>query len=161
MSAGDFDVIGATLPGAPAVALGRNKVIAWGATNVAADVQDLYREHLDASGRFAEFRGANEPLTIINETILVKGAEPLRIAVRSTRHGPLVSDAINAMNAESPSSRRPPPLEPMALRWTALDPDDDTTHLVPRFERSANLGRVFGRAAATSSCRPRTSCTAT
>ena len=45
---GDFDVIGATLPGAPAVALGRNRFIAWGATNVAADVEDLYRERLDA-----------------------------------------------------------------------------------------------------------------
>ena len=41
MSARDFDVIGATLPGAPAVALGRNRFIAWGATNVAADVEDL------------------------------------------------------------------------------------------------------------------------
>ena len=38
ISAGDFDVIGGTLPGTPAVALGRNRFIAWGATNVAADV---------------------------------------------------------------------------------------------------------------------------
>src|SRR5207249_8388664 len=58
MSAGDFDLIGATLPGTPAVALGRNGFVAWGATNVAADVEDLYRERLDPSGRFAEFRGA-------------------------------------------------------------------------------------------------------
>ena len=58
MSAGDFDVIGATLPGAPAVAIGRNRFIAWGETNVAADVEDLYREHLDPSGTSAEFRGA-------------------------------------------------------------------------------------------------------
>jgi len=50
MSAPDFDVIGGTFPGIPAVALGRNRFIAWGATNVAADVQDLYREHLDAAG---------------------------------------------------------------------------------------------------------------
>src|SRR5262245_27267136 len=47
---GDFEVIGATLPGAPAVALGRNPFIAWGATNVAADVEDLYRERLDPTG---------------------------------------------------------------------------------------------------------------
>ena len=47
LSAGDFDVIGATLPGTPAVAIGRNRFIAWGATNVAADVEDLYRERLD------------------------------------------------------------------------------------------------------------------
>ena len=43
VSAGDFEMIGATLPGTPAVALGRNKYIAWGATNVAADVEDFYR----------------------------------------------------------------------------------------------------------------------
>ena len=42
MTAGDFDVAGATLPGAPAVAIGRNRFIAWGETNVAADVEDLY-----------------------------------------------------------------------------------------------------------------------
>ena len=39
LSAGDFDVIGATLPGAPAVAIGRNRFIAWGETNVMADVR--------------------------------------------------------------------------------------------------------------------------
>jgi penicillin G amidase len=126
MSAGDFDVIGATLPGTPAVALGRNKFIAWGATNVAADVQDVYREHIDPTGRFAEFRGVNEPLTMTTETIAVKGAPPVRIDVRSTRHGPLVSDAINAINAATPAARRPPVVEPLALRWTALDSDDST-----------------------------------
>jgi penicillin G amidase len=126
ITGGDFDVIGATLPGAPAVALGRNRFIAWGATNVAADVQDLYRERLDAAGRSAEYRGTNEPLEIIGETIGVKGAAPLDIEVRRTRHGPLVSDAINAINAALPAAHRPPPVEPLALRWTALDPDDST-----------------------------------
>jgi penicillin G amidase len=126
MSAGDFDVIGATLPGAPAVALGRNRFIAWGATNVAADVQDLYREHIDPTGRFAEFRGAQEPLQIIGETIAVKGAAPVHVDVRVTRHGPLISDAINAMNADLPAPRRAPVVEPLAFRWTALDPDDST-----------------------------------
>ena len=126
MSAGDFDVIGATLPGAPAVALGRNRFIAWGATNVAADVQDLYREHIDPSGRFAEFRDTQEPMQIIAETIRVKGAAPVHINVRITRHGPLISDGLNALNAAAPPSRRGPAVEPLAFRWTALDPDDTT-----------------------------------
>jgi penicillin amidase len=43
--------------------------------------------------------------------------------VRISRHGPLVSDAINANNAGHSLST---PLEPLALRWTALDPDDTT-----------------------------------
>ena len=126
ISAGDFDVIGGTFPGTPAIALGRNRFIAWGATNVAADVQDLYVEHLDASGTAAEFRGAQEPMTMIPETIVVKGAAPVQLTVRVTRHGPLVSDAINANNAESKTTPKPQPLEPLAFRWTALDPDDGT-----------------------------------
>jgi penicillin amidase len=127
VSSGDgFDVIGGTFPGTPAVALGRNQYIAWGATNVAADVEDFYRERLDATGTFAEFRGAQEPITMIPETIVVKGAAPVQLTVRVTRHGPLVSDAINANNAESKTGPKPALLEPLAFRWAALDPEDGT-----------------------------------
>jgi penicillin amidase len=126
MSAGDFDVIGATLPGTPAVAIGRNRDIAWGETNVAADVEDLFLERLDASGQSAEFQGTWEPIRTIVETITVKGADPVRVDVRITRHGPLVSDAINANNAASKTDPTPAPLEPLAFRWTALDDRDST-----------------------------------
>ena len=37
VSGGGFDAIGATLPGTPAIAIGRNRFIAWGETNVAAE----------------------------------------------------------------------------------------------------------------------------
>jgi len=139
VTGGDFEIIGATLPGAPAIALGRNRFIAWGATNVAADVEDLYRERLDATGGFAEFRGAQERLTVIPETIAVKGGAPVRVDVRVTRHGPLVSDAINANNA---ASREPgpkaPPLEPLAFRWTALDREDTTVASFLRLNEARN-----------------------
>ncbi|MEQ1870559.1 MAG: penicillin acylase family protein [Vicinamibacterales bacterium] len=126
LSAGDFDLVGATLPGVPAVALGRNRYIAWGATNVAADVEDLYQERLDATGTSAEFRGAMEPMRILHESIAVKGAAAVALEVRITRHGPLVSDAINANNAASTATVKPAPVEPLALRWTALDEEDQT-----------------------------------
>ena len=126
ISAGDVDVIGATLPGAPAVAIGRNRFIAWGETNVGADVEDLFRERLDPTGKFAEFRGAQEPLQLVAETIHVHGAASVPVQVRLTRHGPLVSDAINANNAEMPREPRTAVLEPLAFRWTALDPQDTT-----------------------------------
>ncbi|HVH29085.1 MAG TPA: penicillin acylase family protein [Vicinamibacterales bacterium] len=126
LSAGDFDVIGATLPGTPAIALGRNRFIAWGATNVSADVEDLYRERIDDSGRFARFRGTDEALTLVPEVIHVKGADPVHLNVRVTRHGPLITDAINANNANSARSPKLDPLPPLALRWTSLDADDTT-----------------------------------
>ena len=54
LSAGDYDAIGASFPGTPGIILGRNRSIAWGATNVAADVEDLYREQIDPSGKLAD-----------------------------------------------------------------------------------------------------------
>ena len=79
---------------------------------VGADLQDLYREKLDASGRFADFLGVQERLTVIPETVRVKGAAPVVVHVRITRHGPFIADAITATSAASPT--------PLAFRWTAL-----------------------------------------
>src|SRR5262249_8117518 len=85
-----------------------------------------YRERLDAVGTSVEFKGAWEPLKIIRETIAVKNGPAIDLSVRVTRHGPIVTDAINAINAESTKSPKPAQLDPLAFRWTALD-DDDTT----------------------------------
>jgi penicillin amidase len=137
VSGGDFDAIGATLPGTPAIAIGRNRFIAWGETNVAADVEDLFRERLDPTGAFAEFRGAQEPVTTIAETIAVKGAAPIAVTVRITRHGPLISDALNAIAAES-KRPKPPQRDPLAFRWTALDPDDTTLQSFLKLNEARN-----------------------
>jgi len=46
-----FTMAGATFPGLPFVAIGHNGRVAWGVTTTGGDVQDLYIEKLDASGR--------------------------------------------------------------------------------------------------------------
>jgi len=138
LSAGDFDVIGATLPGTPAVAIGRNRFIAWGETNVAADVEDLYRERLSPDGSSAEFRGVQEPLQVVKETIAVRGAAPVAVDVRITRHGPLVSDAINANAEAAKGDDRPSLREPLAFRWTALDEEDGTIQAFLRLNEARN-----------------------
>ncbi|HEY0603860.1 MAG TPA: penicillin acylase family protein [Herpetosiphonaceae bacterium] len=125
LSAGDLDVIGATLPGLPAVVIGRNRAIAWGVTNTNPDVADFFRERLDADGKMAEFQGQMEPLEVYTETLRVKGQADLVETVRVSRHGPLMSDAINA-NAVGTAAASLPPLEPLALQWTGLDPADTT-----------------------------------
>jgi penicillin amidase len=144
LSAPEFDAIGATLPGTPAIVIGRNRFIAWGETNVMGDVQDLYLERLDAAGTHAEFRGVQEPLRLVNETITVKGAPPVTVVVRISRHGPLISDAINANNAESKKTPKPDTLEPLAFRWTALDPEDPTVSAVLRVNQARNWSEFTG-----------------
>ena len=125
LSGGELDVIGATLPGLPAVVIGRNRSIAWGVTNTNPDVADFFRERLDADGKQAEFQGQMEPITVYTETLRIKGQADLVETVRVTRHGPLMSDAINA-NAVGTAAASLPPLEPLALQWTGLDPADTT-----------------------------------
>ncbi|MEI6723413.1 MAG: penicillin acylase family protein, partial [Betaproteobacteria bacterium] len=85
------NLIGATLPGIPIVTLGRNDRIAWGFTNTGPDVQDLYLERLDAGGGYVTPEGP-KPFTKISEVIKVKGAEDVKLEVRVTRHGPVISD---------------------------------------------------------------------
>jgi len=113
LEGGALNAIGATLPGAPGVIIGHNQRIAWGVTNLMADVQDLYIEHLNADGA-AEYNGAWEPTRVVHETIAVKGAASVPLAVRYTRHGPIVTDITRGAT------------EALALRWTALDERDTT-----------------------------------
>jgi penicillin amidase len=111
LEGGSLNVVGATLPGTPAVPIGHNARVAWGVTNLMADVQDLYVEHLNA-GQAAEFKGTWEPLRLVHETIRIKGQPDEQLLVRLTRHGPIISDVLPAGG------------EALALRWTALDDED-------------------------------------
>nr|HQU93366.1 penicillin acylase family protein [Pyrinomonadaceae bacterium] len=54
-------VAGVTLPGVPGVVLGHNEYIAWGATNVGPDVQDLYLETFNAEGKVKTPNGWETP----------------------------------------------------------------------------------------------------
>ncbi|HEX6692470.1 MAG TPA: penicillin acylase family protein, partial [Burkholderiales bacterium] len=101
-----LDAIGATLPGVPAILIGRNPRVAWGLTNTVSDVQDLYLEKLDA--RFAQR----------DEVIRVRGAPDEKLSVRVSRHGPVISDVLRAALDAAPRGHA------VALAWTALAEDD-------------------------------------
>jgi penicillin amidase len=108
-----FDVAGFTFSGMPGVVIGHNAHIAWGFTNLAPDVADLYLEKVDRDSY--EYRGQQLPLQVRTETIRVAGEEPRRLRIRTTRHGPLLSDV-------SKGYRRLGQGDAVALRWTALTP---------------------------------------
>jgi len=66
----------------------------------------------------------------------------VRVNVRVTRHGPLVSDAINA----NPPVRgiKPQPLDPIAFRWTGLDAEDSTLQSFLRVNEARNWNQFTG-----------------
>ena len=117
LSAPGFDVMGATLPGVPAVVLGRNRHIAWGMTNTGPDVQDLYIERIDGEGRVLAPQGWQK-LATRSEVIKVKGQADVTITVRASRHGPLISDVFK------PAAEALPQNFALAFAWTALREDD-------------------------------------
>jgi penicillin amidase len=116
LHAGGWDVVGFSFPGMPLVIIGHNPRIAWGITNLCADVQDLYVEKLDAPlaahPRRYLFRGAWRDLAVTRQAIPIKGKPALAYEVRATLHGPIVNDAFPELKSAPPT----------AVRWTALDP---------------------------------------
>jgi penicillin amidase len=109
-SACPWDVAGVSFPGAPAVVLGHNARIAWGATNVNPDTQDLFVETVDPSdpaGRYI-YQGASLPFEVRHESIKVAGGATVELDVRSTRHGVVLSDVDDRLK-DGPV---------LAMRWT-------------------------------------------
>ena len=112
ITGGALDVIGATLPGTPAVVIGHNRRIAWGVTNMMSDVQDFFAERINGRDEVL-VDGRWEPMRVLHETIVVRSAPDVTLRVRLTRHGPLLSDVFDERT-------------PLALRWTGHDPADRT-----------------------------------
>ncbi|MFH1538989.1 MAG: penicillin acylase family protein [bacterium] len=110
-----LDVIGVTFAGMPFMTLGHNRRVAWAATTTRADNQDLFIERADPDnpeqywdptiGDWREFEEREE-------IIRVKGGEDKKVVVRSSRHGPVISDILAAA----------PGAPPIAVRWGGFDP---------------------------------------
>ena len=123
LQAPGIKVAGATMPGLPLVVLGQNEHLAWGFTNTGPDVQDLYIEQIDP-GQPEQYRTPQgwEKFETTPETIKVKGKPDVAFVFRRTRHGPVISDAGTVPDVLGP---RDSPRYALAMRWTALDADND------------------------------------
>lgn len=121
LEAPGLHVAGATMPGLPAVVLGQNDHIAWGFTNTGPDVQDLYLERVkpDDPTRYQTPEGW-AAFDAVADTIKVKGAPDVKVSLRHTRHGPVISDA---GVGEDRLGKAPGRRYVLAMRWTALDAD--------------------------------------
>jgi len=92
-----WNVIGAGEPGVPGVAAGHNERVGFGFTIVGMDQQDLYVERLgrcpNGSTRRCYMGPTGwRPVTVIVDTIPVKGAPPQVVRLEFTEHGPIISE---------------------------------------------------------------------
>jgi penicillin amidase len=130
LSAPGLRVAGVTAPGAPGIILGHNERIAWGATNLGPDVQDVYLEKFDKENprRYMTPQGWREA-ELRREEIKVRrsavdtSTDSVPFDVTVTRHGPIIF--------EKDAAR-------YALRWTSLDPETIEFEAFYRLNRARN-----------------------
>lgn len=120
-----LDVSGFSFAGVPGVIIGHNGQIAWGFTNLGPDVTDFYLERIVGDTYLRD--GTWEDVTSREETIRIRGGADQRITVRSTVHGPVMSDVIEPIGdagARAPTQQEGDESETYAvsLAWTALTP---------------------------------------
>ncbi|HSV30129.1 MAG TPA: penicillin acylase family protein, partial [Candidatus Omnitrophota bacterium] len=120
-----LSVVGATVPGVPFHLIGHNGRIAWGTTTTHADTVDLFVEKAAGADAYMTPEGPR-PFVSRDEVIRVKGGDDQVLKVRSTRHGPVISDLIGR------------PGEIVAMRATALEPDDLTAQAMMRVNRAVD-----------------------
>jgi len=129
----DDSLKGASVPGTPAVLLGQNDSIAWGFTTADTDAQDLFVETVDPANP-ANYLApdGSKPFEVREETIHVKGAPDVRFMVRTTRHGPVLSDVSDTVR---------PVAEPgkvVALAFTGLGDHDTTIEAILKLDGAHN-----------------------
>ncbi len=118
-----YEVAGFSFAGVPGVIIGHNDRIAWGFTNVGPDVMDLYIEKVnpDHPNQY-EVDGKWVDMNVQTETIQVSGGKPVSLTIRSTRHGPIVSDVYMPDDFTGQAGIPLPDNYAIALAWTALQP---------------------------------------
>jgi penicillin G amidase len=115
------NVYGSTMPGTPNVITGFNQNIAWGVTNVGADIMDWYEvKFKDASKNEYWHNNQWKKVTRRIETIKIKGLPETKDTVLYTHHGPVVY-----MNKQKPFRNNIPVGH--ALRWIAHDKSSELT----------------------------------
>ncbi len=112
-------VIGATIPGIPAVMSGRSDRLGWGLTSSYLDDQDLHIEQLNPDNPeeyltpdgYKEFR--TRP-----SIIEIKDEAPITLTLRWTENGPVLPGSHYDLETVTP------PGHVVSLSWTALSPND-------------------------------------
>jgi len=86
-----WNVIGGGEPSLPGVSIGHNEFGAWGLTIFGTDSEDLYVYDTNPANPLQyKYKGGWEAMSVIKDSIAVKGEEPRAVELKYTRHGPVI-----------------------------------------------------------------------
>ncbi|MCX7288138.1 MAG: penicillin acylase family protein, partial [Rhodobacterales bacterium] len=131
-------VIGGTIPGVPAVIVGRSERLGWGLTTAYLDDQDVLIEELNPDNP-EEYRTPDGWATFTSRQsiITVKDADPVTLTLRWSRNGPILTGGLYDLGTITPGGHV------AALSWTALDGADTTMTAAMRLMKSANVAEAL------------------
>ncbi|SOD03247.1 penicillin amidase [bacterium JGI 053] len=117
---GGIEAAGMMIPGVPVIVIGHSRRVAWGFTNAMVDDVDFFVEQVDSADatRYRTPEGWARFETR-PESIRVKGGATVVHTVRTTRHGPVLSDVDERVKGKV-----------LAMRWTAQDPSTEMTAMM-------------------------------
>jgi penicillin amidase len=118
-----YDVAGFSFAAAPGIVIGHNDRIAWGLTNLGPDVSDVYIEKVNPDNPVQyEVNGEWIDMELHSEVFGVAGGEPQELVVRSTRHGPIITEVFGLEDFAEESGVELPEDFALAFQWTGLLP---------------------------------------
>ncbi len=131
----EMEVIGGSIPGLPGIVLGHSDQIAWGFTNTAPDVQDLFIEAIDPKNP-AKYKTptGSQSFKVRREVIMIKDQPSITMIVKETRHGPVISDVFPPAEKLIDTARFS-----LALKWTALDEHNQSIKALIDMNKADNL----------------------
>lgn len=117
MQWGDHFVTGGTIPGMPAIFVGRNNHLAWGVTMTGADDQDVNIIQLDDDNRYQSPTG-KKSLKTRQIDIKVKNGNDFSETVLSTPEGPIIDPVFYGFKLDPQDNAH------FIIQWTGLNTDD-------------------------------------
>lgn len=138
INAGAVNVAGMSVPGLPAVMIGRNNAVSWGLTNAMLDDCDFVVEKIDSTSptRYLS-RGTYKQMRVRADTIHIKDTLDVVINVYETDHGPIISAVHSFMNPSlffnAPVPDNPKPVfagAAVAVHWMGHELSDELTALL-------------------------------
>lgn len=118
----DWNVEGFTIPGLPAVVIGKNENIAWAMTNVMTDDADFYIEKTDSSGTKYLLNNQWKDFVTYQDSFAVKDSSHYKFTIRKNFRGPIISD-VHLFNLLYPKNGKVN--STISMRWTALEFSDE------------------------------------
>jgi penicillin G amidase len=131
-------VIGASIPGIPAILSGRSEALGWGITSSYADDSDIFMEELNTDNPLL-YRTPNgwAEFETRGSIIRIKDSEPVTLTLRWSENGPILSGALFDLATVTP------PGHVAALGWTALSAADTSMTAAIRLMRAQTLDEAL------------------